>query len=127
MTTIEANAARIFEDARRMRDAALERLASGEFRDAAGKAWCAALRATQALALARTGQEPESHNDASLALHKLSVADPSLRDLVACYCDLKIVLRDECFLHDYMNPKEIDMLVRETADYVRNAERFAQA
>ena len=127
MATTQANVAPIFEDARRNSDAALERLAAGEFRDAAGKAWCAALRATKALVLARTSQEPETHNDVSLSLQKLTVADPSLRDLLDCYCDLKAVLHDECFLHDYMNPKEIDMLVRETADYVRDAERFAQA
>ena len=58
MTTIEANAERIFADARHMRDAALERLAAGDLRDAAEKAWCATVRATEALVLIRTGQEP---------------------------------------------------------------------
>ena len=39
MTTVDANAARIFEDARRMRDAALECMEAGDVRDAAEKAW----------------------------------------------------------------------------------------
>ena len=127
MATIEANAVQMFEEARRNSDAALECLAAGEFRDAAGKAWCAALRATKALVLAHTGQEPETHTDAGLMLVKLPIPDSQRRDMRACFADLKIVFHDECFLHDYMNPKEIDMLVRETADYVRDAERFAQA
>ena len=41
VTTIEASPARIFADARRMHDAALERMAVGDIRDAAEKAWCA--------------------------------------------------------------------------------------
>ncbi len=56
MTTVEANAARIFEDARRMGDAAVAQMAGGDVRDAAEKAWCATMRATEALILARTGE-----------------------------------------------------------------------
>ena len=39
----------IFDDARLMHSEALERLAAGDIRDAAEKAWCATKRATDAL------------------------------------------------------------------------------
>ena len=48
----------IFHDARALHNSALERLESGDIRDAAEKAWCATKRATDALILARTGEEP---------------------------------------------------------------------
>ena len=126
MTTVEANAARIFEDARRMRDAAVERMAAGDVRDAAEKAWCATLRATEALVLARTGQEPGKSTVASRRLRSLSMSDQSIWDLRLRYADRQEVLHGECFYHDYYDRQEIDLLVRETADYVRDAERLAQ-
>ena len=48
----------IFADARAMQAQALQRLEQGDVRDAAEKAWCATKRATDALVLARTGEEP---------------------------------------------------------------------
>ena len=50
----------MFDDARGMHGEALERLAAGDIRDAAEKAWCATKRATDALILARTGEDPVS-------------------------------------------------------------------
>ena len=126
MTTVEANAARIFADARRMRDAALERMAAGDVRDAAEKAWCATLRATEALVLARTGQEPETSTAAGRRLQVLVAADPKLWDLRTRYFDRQGVLHGECFYHDYYQPVVIERLIRETADYIRDAERLAQ-
>ena len=63
MTTAAADATRVFADARRMQESALRRMAAGEIRDAAEKAWCAAKRATDALILARTGEEPRRSTD----------------------------------------------------------------
>ena len=126
MTTIEANAAAIFEDARRMGGAALERMAAGDLRDAAEKAWCATMRATEALVLARTGQEPGKSTVATLRLRSLSVQDPSLRNLRDRYIARQEILHGECFYHDRFDREEIDLLVGETADFVRDAERLAQ-
>ena len=39
----------IFDDAKAMHSEALERLAAGDIRDAAEKAWCSTKRATDAL------------------------------------------------------------------------------
>ena len=126
MTTVEADAAGIFADARLMRDASLERMAAGDVRDAAEKAWCATLRATEALVLARTGQEPGTSTVAGRRLRALSMNDQSLWGLRDTYLARQAVLHGECFYHDYYDPEEIGRLVRETADYLREAERLAQ-
>ena len=126
MTTIEANAASIFEDARHMGDAAVERMAAGDVRDAAEKAWCATMRATEALVLARTGLEPGESIVASRRLRVLSLNDPSLLNLRDRYIARQEVLHGECFYHDYYNPAEIDRFVNDTADFVRDAERLAR-
>ena len=126
MTTIEANAERIFADARHMRDAALERLAAGDIRDSAEKAWCATVRATEALVLVRTGQEPGTSTMAGRRLQVLVAADPSLWDLRTRYFDRQSVLHGECFYHDYCQPVVAERLIRETSDYIQDAERLAQ-
>ncbi len=126
MTTVEASAARIFQDAHRMRNAAVERMAAGDVRDAAEKAWCATLRATEALVLVRTGQEPGTSTAAGRRLRAISMSDQSLWELRRSYAVRQEVLHGECFYHDYFNPEEIEPLVSETADYIRDAERLAQ-
>ena len=126
MTTVGADAARIFADARRMGDASLERMEAGDVRDAAEKAWCATLRATEALVLARTGQEPGTSTAAGRRLQALSTSDQSLWDLRTRYYDRQSILHGECFYHDYYQPVVIERLIRETSDYIRDAERLAQ-
>ncbi len=126
MTTVETNAARIFADARLMRDAALERMAAGDIRDAAEKAWCATVRATEALVLVRTGQESGTSTMAGRRLQALVASDPSLWDLRTRYSDRQATLHGECFYHDYCQPVVTERLIRETSDYIRDAERLAQ-
>ncbi len=127
MTTVEANAERIFADARLMRDAALSQMAAGDIRDAAEKAWCATVRATEALVLARTGQGPGTSTAAGRRLRDLSTStqDPSIWDLRLRYSDRQTVLHGECFYHDYYNPVDIAVLVNQTSDFIRDAERLA--
>ena len=126
MTTVEANADRIFTDARLMRDAALERLAAGDVRDAAEKAWCATVRATEGLVLVRTGQEPGTSTAAGRRLKALSEDVPSLREIRRSYLERQDVLHGECFYHDYCQPVVTERLIRETSDYVVDAERLAR-
>ena len=127
MTTIEGNAARIFTDARLMGDAALERLAAGDIRDAAEKAWCATVRATEGLVLARTGQEPGTSSTAGRRLKTLSTGDPSLRDLRRSYLERQDILHGECFYHDYCQPVVTEELINETSAYILDAERLASS
>ena len=126
MTTAEVNSASIFADARRMHTAALERLAAGDIRDAAEKAWCATLRATEGLVLVRTGQEPQTSTAAGRRLRAIAETDLALQDLRLRYLDRQTVLHGECFYHDYFDPVETERLTRETADYIQAAERLAE-
>ena len=81
MTTSEIDVPGVFADAEEMYAAALERLAAGDVRDAADKAWCAALQATNALILARTGELPPGLPDTTRALRTTAVTEPTVRDL----------------------------------------------
>ena len=65
----------LFADARAMHGEALERLAVGDVRDAAEKAWCATKRATDGLILARTGEEPGTTARTSYGLDTLARQD----------------------------------------------------
>ena len=127
MTVVEASAAHIFADARVMRDAALERMAAGDIRDAAEKAWCATMRATEALVLARTGQGPGMPTAAGRRLQAMSTSDHSLRDLRRSYLERQGILHGECFYHDYCQPVVTEQLINETSDYILDAERLASS
>ena len=127
MTTVEASAERIFADARLMRDTALERMAAGDIRDAAEKAWCATMRAAEALVLARTGQVPRTSTAAGRRLRALSVEDQSIKGLAHLYSYRQDVLHGECFYHDYCQPVVTEQLINETSDYILDAERLASS
>ena len=126
--TITADAARIFADARAMYASALERLAADDIRDASEKAWCAAKRATDALILARTGQEPPKSSDTTRALRTMAAVDRSLHSLRARYFERQGALHGDCFYSGLCEPVEdTELLIRETIDYIQDAERLAEA
>ena len=128
MTTVETEAAAIFDDARRMHAAALERLAAGDLRDAAEKAWCAAKRATDALVLIRTGRLPPRSPDTTRALRTMAATDPAVRNLQDRYFTRQAALHGDCFYSGNCEPVEdTERLIRETAGYIRDAERLAGA
>ena len=126
MTTVEADAERIFADARLMRDAALSQMAAGDIRDAAEKAWCATVRATEALVLVRTGQQAGTSTAAGRRLRALAEEDQSLDDLASRYSHRQVVLHGECFYHDYCQPVVTERLINLTSDYILDAERLSQ-
>ena len=127
MTTIEAEAAAIFDDARQMHAAALERLAAGDLRDAAEKAWCAAKRATDALVLARTGRLPPRSPDTTRALRTMAAADPSVQNLQDRYFTRQAALHGDCFYSGNCEPVEdTERLIRETAEYIQDARSLAE-
>ena len=77
----------IFQDARLLQAAAVDRLDQGDIRDASEKAWGATKRATDALILARNGEEPELTGETSDGLLHLDADDNEVRraQLVARY------------------------------------------
>ena len=127
MASAQLEAAAIFTDAWDMRESALNRLAAGDIRDAAEKAWCATLRATEALVLARAGQEPHRSTDATRRLRDIAEADASFRGLWLGYLERQEVLHGQCFYHNDCQPAATERLIHQTADYIRDAERLAGA
>ena len=128
MTIVAVDTAGVFSDARLMHEAALDRMAAGDIRDAAEKAWCAAKRATDALILARTGKLPPKSPDTTRALRTMTAADPSVRSLQSRYFERQGALHGDCFYTAWCEPiEDTERLIRETADYIRDAERLAEA
>lgn len=113
---INDRVAGLFVQARQMQSLAVERLEAGDIRDAAGKAWCATQRATDALILARTGEKPESEIRTSDGLDDLSSSDRSVASLNLGYYSRIHHLRDMCFQSGHWNDG--------TADYIRNTEGY---
>ena len=128
MTTAGINVTEVFADADGMYEAALDRLAAGDIRDAADKAWCAALQATNALILARTGELPPKSPNTTRGLRKLAASEPDLRTLEDQYASRRDFLHGDCFYSGDCEPVEdTARLIRETADYIGRARRLATA
>ncbi len=117
----------IFADAVGIYEAALERMDADDLRDAAEKAWCATKRATDALVLARTGEEPERTPVTSRELRRLAGLDQGIDTLVSRYYTRMSILHGECFYLGLCEPAEdIKRRILETSDYIRDAEVLAQ-
>ncbi len=127
--TLAVNVQEIFRDAREVHAQALERLAAGDIRDAAEKAWCAAKRATDALILARTGEEVERTTQTSLGLKNLRQVDPRVRELHLTnrYYHVQGSLHGDCFYLGHCDPEEDEALIRDVARYIADAERLAES
>jgi uncharacterized protein (UPF0332 family) len=124
--TITADVHRIFADARQVHSEALERLEQGDIRDAAEKAWCATLRATNALILAHTGEEPEKTPETSRGLDRLAHNDNRLSTLVGRYYTRQGQLHGQCFYLGLCEPLEVtERRIRETIQYIQDAETLA--
>ena len=116
----------IFADARAVHADALRLLEAGDIRDAAEKAWCATKRATDALILARTGTEPEFSPDTTRGLVRLASADRAVNSLVGRYYSRQGHLHGTCFyLGDCEPVGEVHRRIRQTANYISDAERLA--
>ena len=116
----------VFADARLMHSEAMERLAQGDIRDASEKAWCATKRATDALILARTGEELETSPGTSRGLGELVRQDETVRFLVGRYYSRQGQLHGECFYHGLCDPvEETARRIRETVHYIADAEALA--
>jgi hypothetical protein len=113
----------IFADARAVHADALRLLEAGDVRDAAEKAWCA----TDALILARTGEESEFSPDTTRGLVRLAATDNAINNLlVGRYYSRQGHLHGTCFYLGICEPvDEIHRRIRQTADYINDAERLA--
>ena len=115
--------AELFADARAVQAQAVARFEQGDIRDAAEKAWCAAKRATDALILARTGDEPGTTAATSDALDNLARRDPGAKSLQGRYYSRIHQLHGACFYDGRCNP-DTERRIRETALYISDAVRL---
>ncbi len=116
----------IFADARAVHAESLRLLESGDIRDAAEKAWCATKRATGALILTRTGVEPEHSPDTTRGLVLLARTDRVINPLIGRYFSRQGHLHGACFYLGVCEPAdEIHRRIRETIDYISDAEGLA--
>ena len=123
-TSVQHQIDELFADARQMQAQAVDRLEHGDIRDAAEKAWCATKRATDALILARTGEQPGPTGLTSDVLDDLVAADPAVAPLQGRYYSRLSQLHGSCFYTGACN-RHTDRRIRETADYISNAEALA--
>ena len=116
----------ILSDSRAVHADAMRLLATGDILDAAEKAWCATKRATDALILARIGEEPEISSDTSGGLLVLAEGDDAVRSLIRRYYSRQHHLHGACFYLGICQPvEEVHRRIRETADYIRDAASLA--
>ena len=107
-----------FQDAREIQADALEMLAQGKIRNAAEKPWEATKRATAALVLARTGEEPERTPETGAALRMMTSIDDNVRRarLLRRYHSHQVHLHGEFFYNGLCDPLEgTERRVRRTA------------
>ena len=118
-----------YADAMKCLDEAVSELDRAELVKSVEKAWIAALQATNALILARSGVEPKADDDreTSRNLMKLASANPKLREILRQYSSVSFILFDTVLCEKDIEP--VSLLIediRATADYLRDAEGLAQ-
>ena len=114
----------LFADARDVHAQAVQRLEQSDIRDAAEKAWCATKRATDALILARTGEEPRTTARTTDELDDLAHREPEARSLQGRYYSRLSQLHGACFYDGRCN-RHTERRIRETARYIADAEAMA--
>ena len=114
----------IFADARTLYYDALEMLEQGRIRNSAEKAWGAAKRATDALVLARTGEEPGTTAITSDALDALARQDTQVKTLVGRYYSRIGQLHGQCFYNGRCASPDTERRIRETINYIQDAENL---
>ena len=128
MATTTDRVSELFADAHELYADALEMLAQGRLRNAAEKAWCATKRSTDAMVLARTGDEPQSAGQARRALLRLSSNGPAFETFQGQYSTRSLLLHINCFYDGNCEPEaEMTALIQATDSYIQDAINLATA
>ena len=128
MATTTDRVTELFDDARTLYGDALDMLAQGKIRNAAEKAWGATKRSTDAMVLARTGDEPQSAGQARRALLRLSSNGPAFEIFQGQYSTRSLLLHINCFYDGNCEPEaEMTALIRDTDSYIQDAINLASA
>lgn len=124
--TIQDDIEGIFADARQLQEQAIERLEQGDIQDAAEEAWCATKRATDALIMALTGQEPGPTGLTSDCLDDLVDAGRATNSLQRRYYSRLSQLHGSCFYTGACN-RHTERRIRETAAFIADAQSLSGA
>ena len=114
----------LFADARNLHGDALEMLEQSKVRNAAEKAWGATKRATDALVLAKTGEEPPTTASTTEGLLALARVSDEIENLVGRYFTRISYLHGTCFYDGICGP-DTERRIHQTLDYIEDAERLA--
>ena len=126
MTTTTDRVSELFADAHVLYSDALEMLAQDKLRNAAEKAWGATKRSTDAMVLARTGNEPQSAGQARRALLRMRNDGPELVAFHGEYSIRSELLHVNCFYDGNCEPEEqMTALIRATDSYIEEARNLA--
>jgi len=119
----------IFKDAEGLHQDAMEELRRRRLRDAAEKAWGATVRATNALILARTGEEPERTPQTTDRLHQLALTDKEIdEELIGRYHTRADFLHGHCFYLGFCQPtQDVERRIKETDEYIEAAKALADS
>ena len=128
MTTTTDRVTELFADSQSLYGDALEMLDQGKLRNAAEKAWGATKRSTDAMVLARTGDEPQSAGQARRALLRMSSDGPAFVAFQGQYSTRSLLLHINCFYDGNCEPEaEMTALIRATDSYIDEAINLASA
>lgn len=128
MATTTDRVTELFSDALSLYDDALDMLDQGKLRNAAEKAWGATKRSTDAMVLARTGDEPQSVGQARSALLGLSRNGPEFEKFLGAYSTRSQLLLVNCVYDGNCEPEaEMTALIRATDSYIEEARTLASA
>lgn len=119
-----ATAQEIFNDAWEQYQSAEERLAAGDVRDACGKAWNSTRSATRAAGLAH-GADVNTSSQISGWIRNAGARDPEFRQLAREFGYRARYLHQEVCYDGRIDNPDIPVMIHETADFIRQAERLA--
>ena len=120
--TAEANSA--FGDAWEQYNSALERLDAGDVRDACGKAWNATRAATRAAALAH-GEDPQNSNHIASWIRRMGREKTGFELMPLMFAARARFLHQQACYDGHIDDEDIPDLIRDTADYIRQAQQLA--
>ena len=124
---ITTEVGRLFEEARLMKNAALTLMHTGDIREAAGKAAESMTLAVGGMLVARTGQKETTSGWISWGFKKIgdSLEIETIRE---AYFWNSGVLLEGCYENGDCSPiEEIIKVIRETDQFIQDAERLADS
>lgn len=105
---------------------AIKLLERGDLRNAAGKAWEASEKATNAMIVERTGREPQNERETSREVRFLILEGEDFKAFSSRFAGHIHDLYGDCFIDNHCEPEDYhEEMIRNTDGFIREAERLA--